>query len=336
MLQLSIQYSLLKARQSALQDAECFLPCQDCKLRISLWRMWVVTLSNTWSISLTRDTSSTGIGCRSTGASSLGYSQDRNRKPSYWWVPQGPICSLCCSIGPFPLLFLSYFLCGYHTRGAPFFLVLYFWLLMRNAVRRFFLWKAKLIVSGESHLLTPCQPNWINLEAQFLSPCPTSCSSMWPGSQAWAEKPLIILTEFLSRISFCMWRFLPSSRIGQKRTYELPISFLFYLRGLFSCSLQKAVKQLLVALPQLTAGISNRPKAAQGFRRAFICGGWKQVPAQVTDGAAGMNDTQFISNMDFACPQPLLLCSPLSPGSHSPWHDFTEQEMTSQNRICDS
>lgn len=38
--------------------------------------------------------------------SSLGYREDRQRKWSYWWVPQGLICSLCCNTGPFPLAFV--------------------------------------------------------------------------------------------------------------------------------------------------------------------------------------------------------------------------------------
>lgn len=161
-----------KARQSVLQDSECSFPCQGCNLRISLWNLWLLSLlSNSWSISLTKNNSSPGISCRSTGG--LPWVTQRTEIENH---PTSDYLKDSADLS-FSLLFLSYLPRGNHSRGAPL-LITVLLLLIQNVLQRLLLQKASLIVSAGPSLLAPSQPTWTNLEEQFLSACPFSHSRM--------------------------------------------------------------------------------------------------------------------------------------------------------------
>lgn len=196
---------------------------------------------------------------------------------------------------------------------------------MRNDEWRFSLWKITLIASAGSPLLTPSQPTWIHSEAQFLlSPFHTAARGQ--AAKLRLQTPFLSSLNSYLKFGFACEDFFPAAGLDRKGNENCQHPSYFILEGFCLYSPQKAVKWLFVTLPQLTARISNRQKEAWGFRRVYICGDWKRVPAQMTDGVAGMNAIKFIKSKAFAHPWALLLYSILSllaPFSH---------DMTSQSR----
>lgn len=166
MLQLSIQYSLQKRRQSVLQDTECSYPCEGCNLRLSLCSLSL--LSNSWSSSLTQNNSTPGISPRSTGG---GVIPGLHRGQKYKTIllvttSRTQLLSLFpCSFFP---IFHAVITAEEHLSS-----LLYLWL--QSVLQRLLLQKAILIVSAGSSWSASCQPTWINL-GQFLSAYPLSHS----------------------------------------------------------------------------------------------------------------------------------------------------------------